>query len=270
VTRFAVNVGFLYPELLPGERFVAARADGFEAVESAWPADPAAFVGGVRDAGLRVALLNVAAGDLAAGERGYGHDPAATARWRAAFEQALRLADDVDCPTLNVLAGNGLADVDLDAQWACLRANLGWALPLAASVDRTLVVELLNPFETPDYLVPDLDSARRLIEPLADAGLRLQFDTWHVGRLGLDVAATFSEVGGLVGHVQIADVPGRHEPGSGALDWRRFFGALAEAGYAGAVGLEYRPAAGTSAGLAWLPSSARGWSADPFIPPPAA
>jgi hydroxypyruvate isomerase len=267
MTRFAVNVGFLYAELPWAERFEAARDDGFEAVESAWPADPAAFVGEVRRTGLRVALLNVFAGDLDAGERGHANDPAAVERWRGDFEAAIRLAGEVRCPTLNVLAGNDVAGVDRAAQLACLDANLRWALPRARAAGRTLVVEMLNPTDTPAYLAASLDAALAIVEPLAPLGLRFQLDTYHAGRLGLDVAATLRRLAPLVGHVQLADVPGRGEPGTGSIPWPAFFDALADVAYEGTVGLEYRPAAGTREGLAWLPREARAWSATPWRPP---
>jgi hydroxypyruvate isomerase len=267
MTRFAINVGFLYGEVPWGERFDAAASDGFEAVESAWPPEPAAFVAVVRRTGLRVALLNVFAGDLDAGERGHANDPGAMERWRGDFRAALRLAEEVACPTLNILAGNDVPGVDAAAQRACLDANLRWALRLAGASGRTLVVELLNPYDTPAYLAASLQSALAIVEPLAAHGLRLQLDTYHAGRLGLDVAATLRRVAPLVGHVQVADAPGRGEPGTGAIDWPAFFDALAEAGYDGAVGLEYRPAAGTREGLAWLPREARAWSATPWRPP---
>jgi hydroxypyruvate isomerase len=266
VTRFAANVGFLYAELPWAERFAAARADGFEAIESAWPADPEAFARSVGAAGLRVALLNVFAGDLDAGERGHANDPAEVRRWREDLEAALRLAARVGCPTLNVLVGNRLAGVEDERQWACMEANLAWALARAREAGVALVTELLNPFETPDYLVTDLGSAMRLVERFRDAGLRLQLDTYHAGRIGLDVAAAFGAVAPVVGHVQLADAPGRGEPGTGTIDWPAFFDVLAGGPYDGAVGLEYRPAAGTTAGLAWLPRAARGWSDEPFRP----
>jgi hydroxypyruvate isomerase len=266
VTHFAANIGFLYGELPYEARFEAARADGFEAVESAWPPNPGGFAAGVKAAGLRVALLNVAAGDLEAGQRGHANDPAAVARWRDDLLAALRLAAQVACPTVNVLAGNDVDGVPISDQWATLRANLAWALPLAQSQGRRLVVEMLNPYDTPAYLVTDPDAARELIEPLAPAGLRLQFDTYHAARIGLDVPAAFGDLAPLVGHVQVADAPGRHEPGTGDIDWRAFFAALATGDYDGAVGLEYHPAGSTGDGLAWLPRDARGWTSEPFIP----
>jgi hydroxypyruvate isomerase len=266
MTRFAANIGFLYPELPLEERFGAARADGFEAVESAWPTDPDGFERAVRGAGLRVVLLNVAAGDLEAGERGHANDPAAVQRWRDDLLAGLRLAARVDCPTLNVLAGNDVPGVAMEVQWATLRSNLGWALPLAASQGRRLVVELLNPRDTPGYLVTDMTAARDLVAPLAPAGLRLQLDTYHAASIGLDVAETVHDLAEVIGHVQVADFPGRHEPGSGGIDWLAFFGALGARGYDGAVGLEYRPSGTTATSLDWLPRSARGWSPEPFMP----
>ncbi|HYH92879.1 MAG TPA: TIM barrel protein [Candidatus Saccharimonadales bacterium] len=266
MSRFAANVGFLYADRPIEERPAAARADGFEAIESAWPiVVPERFASMVRDAGVRVALLNMAAGDLAAGERGYPNDPARIDRWRADLEDALRLAAAIDCPTINVLAGNRIGDVPEDAQWACLEANLAWALPLAQAAGRRLVVEVLNPRDTPDYLVSDLDVAAGLVEPHRAEGLGLQFDTYHVGVMGLDVVDAFRRRAHLVDHIQVADVPGRHEPGTGSIDWRGFFGVVLAGGYGGAIGLEYHPRGATSEGLAWLPPEARRWNAAPFI-----
>jgi len=266
VTRFAANVGFLYRELPFDARFGAARRDGFEAVESAWPADPDLFAATVRRSGARVALLNAPAGDLEAGERGHANDPTWVERWRDDFLAALRLAAEVGCPTLNILAGNDVGGTPVDEQWATLRANLAWALPVAERQGRRLVVEMLNPHDTPAYLVTDPTTAKGLIQPLAAAGLRLQLDTYHAARIGLDVPATFEELAPLVGHVQVADAPGRHEPGSGSIDWHALFTALAAHGYEGAVGLEYLPSGSTSDGLSWLPREARRWTAEPFLP----
>ena len=268
MTRFAANIGFLYRELPYADRPTAAGADGFEAVESAWPADPAAFVRAVTAASIRVALLNVQAGDLDGGQRGHANDPSAIDRWRGDLLAALRLAAEVDCPTLNVLAGNDVAGLPADRQWATLRTNLAWALPLAAGEGRRLVVEVLNPHDTPAYLVTDPEVARDLVEPFAAAGLGLQLDTYHAARIGVDPATTLLDLAPLVGHVQVADSPGRHEPGTGTIDWRSFFAALASSGYDGAVGLEYHPATGTRASLGWLPPEARAWTPEPFMPRP--
>ena len=254
MSRFALNVGFLFRELPFLERFGAARAAGYDAVEFPWPTVPVDdVVAAVRAAGVRVALVNVAAGDLDAGERGHANDPAARDRWRADFEAAMRLADAVGCPALHVLAGNLLADRSPLAQFDCLRDNLSWALPQARAASRILTMELLNPIDTPRYLFTDPARLRAFLTQVGDPSLRLQFDTYHYGLAVDDVAAAFRDVAPLVGHVQVADVPGRHEPGSGSINWAGFLGALDDTGYGGAIGLEYVPRAGTVEGLGSLP-----------------
>jgi hydroxypyruvate isomerase len=264
VTRFAANIGFLFRDRPWMDRFDAAREAGFEAVEFAWPPAPSAeVVAAVRSAGLRVALLNMAAGDLEAGDRGHPNDPAARDRWRDDLDRALELAGAVGCPAVNVLAGNRLADVPVRAQLDALDEQLGWALPRAGSAGVTLVVELLNPIDTPRYLVSDLQSADRLMDRFGTQGLRLQFDTYHVGQVTPDVAAAFTRRAGVVRHVQIADLPGRHEPGTGGLPWSAIFAAFDAVGYEGAVGLEYQPS-DASVGLGWLARADRAWSNRPY------
>lgn len=263
MTRFAASVAFLYPHLAYLERFAAARADGFDAVETTWPlVDAADVVDAVRRADLRVVLLNVREGDLAGGDRGHPNDPGRIDEWRADLDRALDLAAALGCPTLNVLAGNRVDGVAVRQQAACLTGNLAWAMQRASAAGVELVVELLNAPEHPRYLARDLRATLELLGPDRADGLGLQFDTYHVAMNGLDIVETFREVGGLVGHVQVADVPGRHEPGTGSLDWDAFFTAVDETGYGGFVGLEYRPRADTSEGLAWLARERRGSAAD--------
>jgi hydroxypyruvate isomerase len=244
--RFAANVAWLFTEVPWLDRFAAAREAGFAAVEFPWPEDPAATAGAVRAAGLRVALLNAPAGDLAAGERGWPNDPARVREWRDAFASALELAQDVGCPTINVLAGNRVAHAAEMDQRACLEANLRWATEGAAPAGVTVVTELLNREENPDYLLATLDDAAPLLERLAPLGWRLQLDTWHLALTGPDVGAAIRRAGAHIGHVQVADVPGRHEPGTGALDWASIGNALRDVGYDGAFGLEYRPTSDVS------------------------
>ena len=265
MTRFAASVGFLYGELPYLERLEAARTDGFEAIETTWPPVATdAVIGALRRARLAVALLNVREGDLSAGERGHPNDPARVDEWRRDLDAALDVAAAVGCPTVNVLAGNALDGVALEDQLECVVANLGWALPRAARRGIQLVVELLNAPEHPRYLARDLDATLALLARIGDGVVGLQFDTYHVARNGLDVAATFRRVADRVCHVQIADEPGRHEPGTGAIAWDDFFASLDEARYGGAVGLEYRPLGDTSTGLAWLPRAARAHGPAPY------
>jgi len=251
----AANLGFLFTETAFLDRFAAARRAGFTAVEFPWPSAPAdAVVAAAADAGVKVTQLNMAAGDLSAGERGWPNDPTRRVQWREAFAKGLALAARLDCPVVNVLAGNRVADCGLGEQRACLRDNLAWALPFARRQGRVLLLEVLNDRDTPRYLLTHLDDAADLVRRAGSPALRLQFDSYHVGRLcgPESVPQRFAAVATLVGHVQVADVPGRHEPGTGQIDFAAFFAELRRAGYRGAVAAEYVPTAGTTAGLGWL------------------
>lgn len=256
--RFTANIGFLFTELPFAERFAAARDAGFGGVEFAWPPIPPGEVRrAVAAAGMRVGQLNMPAGDLVAGERGYPNDPARTDEWREDFGAALRLARDVDCPSINVLAGNALPGLSRDRQLGFLRHNLSWALKHRDG--RTLLLEILNPVDTPDYLLTDADAARSLIERIGDSGVKLQFDTYHLATIGEDVVAAFRRLAPLVGHVQVADFPGRGAPGTGTIDFDAFFAAVEESGYRGCIGLEYVTRGSTEESVDWLPRSERVW-----------
>jgi hydroxypyruvate isomerase len=251
--RLAANVGFLFAELPYLERFVAVRAAGFDAVEFAWPTERVDDVArAIKAERLGVALIGVPAGGQGAGDPGDANDPAARDRWMSQFEAAMRLADDLGCPTLSVLAGSRIPGVSMVIQLNTLRENLAWALPRAAAAGRTLTLELLNPDDAPRYLLTDPVRIGALIEAVGDPALRLQFDTYQFGGVVPDVAATFRELAPIVGHVQVGDVPEHHEPGSGAIEWAAFFAALADSEYDGSIGLRYEPSAGTFEGLRWI------------------
>lgn len=246
--RFAANVAWLFGDLPWLDRFAAAREAGFATVEFPWPADPPGTAAAVRSAGLRVALLNAPAGDLAAGERGWANDPRRAGAWRDAFASALELAGDVDCPRVNVLAGNRVSHGTDAEQLASLVDNLRWALGRASAAGVEVVTELLNRRENPDYLLTTIDDAERLFDELAPSGWKLQLDTYHLGLTVDDVPAAIRRAGPRVGHVQVADVPGRHEPGTGSLDWHAIADALRRVDYGAAIGLEYHP----TSDFAWI------------------
>ena len=246
--RLAANVAWLFTDLPWLDRFAAARDAGFATVEFPWPEDPAATAAAVGAARLRVVLINAPAGDLAAGERGWPNDPARVGEWRDGFRSALALAAKVACPTLNVLAGNRMGSVSDADQRECLEANLSWALSEASTMGVTVVTELLNREENPGYLLVALDDAEPLLERLGPRGWRLQLDTHHLGLTESDVPSAVRRAGRSIGHVQVADVPGRHEPGTGSLDWQAIASALRDVGYEGPIGLEYRP----TTGFGWI------------------
>jgi hydroxypyruvate isomerase len=240
--HLVVNLGLLFKELPWPERFAAAAGVGVSHVEFPWPPLPPDEVTRlVRSAGLRVALLNMDAGDLDAGDRGYTNDPRLVARWRERMREALDLAVAVDSPLVNVLTGRRLTGVDDGEQAECLAANLRWAAERAAARDRTLVVEPINDRDAPGYLLPRVADVLGLLDAVGHDAVRLQLDAYHVASMGDDVAGTVALAGARIGHVQVADFPGRHEPGTGDLDLPALLAALAEAGYDGGLALEYVP-----------------------------
>ncbi len=256
--RFSANVGFLFTEMPFLERFAAARRAGLNAVEFAWPRiDPDAVRAAIGDAGVHVAQMNMDAGDLAAGERGWASHPDAVGHWRDRFAAALELADTLDCPSINVLAGNALPGVSHDEMVSCLTANLRWAVAQARRSGRTLLLEVLNATDTPDYLFTSTSDAEAFVTGFDDPGLRLQFDTYHVASGGEEPGARFRELAPLVGHIQVADFPGRHEPGTGSIDFAGFLETVSQCEYGAFVGLEYTPSADTLSSLAWLTTVAR-------------
>jgi len=239
--RLAANLSLLYGDLPYLERFARARADGFEAVETWWPSgeDPAAVAATAQEVGLPLVLLNVEAGDLPAGERGFFNRSEERERVLAATRTAIDLASRTGCRRLNALVGNGVGD-DADAELAAALPTLREAAALAADAGMRLTIEALNGDDTPRYLVRSTARARALVADIGH-GAGVQFDTYHMARMGEDIVAVAREIGSELAHVQLADYPGRHEPGTGELPFDAFFTALRAAGYTGDAGLEFLP-----------------------------
>jgi len=257
--RLAANLAFLFTEEPYLDRFAAARRAGFTAVEFPWPGPAmAAAAAAAAAAGVQVVQMNMDAGDLDAGDRGYGNDPRRRDEWRSAFDDALAWSGRLGCGSVNVLTGNRIRGVTERAQRGCFLDNLAWAIPRAGKHGVVLLLEVLNDRDAPRYLLTRLSRAITLVEGFGDPALRLQFDTYHMALMEGPVAPLFASVSRLVGHVQVADAPGRHEPGTGSTDFPAFFRAVSGSGYRGAVSLEYVPLADTDTSLAWLPRDARG------------
>jgi len=257
--RFSANLSMLWREVPFLERFQRAADAGFGAVEFLWPRGEGldAVVRAKERAGLVVALHNMDAGDMPAGDRGYANDAARRDEWRAAFLQALELAERLGCTRLNCLVGNDLGTASRAAQLDVVRDNLAWALPHAEKVGVTLMLEALNTFESPRYLLACTADSLALIEKLNSPWIKLQYDVYHMQRMEGNLIPTIKANVARIGHVQIADPPGRHQPGSGEINWRNVLVALEEAGYDGYIGLEYVPLGTTEESLAWLPRERR-------------
>jgi hydroxypyruvate isomerase len=262
--RFSVNVSILFTEVPLLERFAKVRDAGFDAVELWWPSgeDPAAVEAAMTDAGVDVAVLNFDAGDMPGGDRGLISDPARQEAFRANVPVALGLAEAVGCTKLNALAGHELPGLEREAQLELARENVRFAADAAAEAGAQVLIEAVNTYENGPYLLWRTDDASEFLRGVGRPNVRLQYDAYHMQRMEGDLTATIERHIDEIAHVQIADSPGRGEPGTGEINYDYVLRRLDELGYDGHVGLEYKPAAGdTEAGLEWLPRELRSYRA---------
>jgi hydroxypyruvate isomerase len=253
--RFAANLSLLLREWPTLEaRIGAARAAGFDAVECQFPyAEPAAALArALEAAALPMVLFNLPAGDWAAGERGIACLPGREQAFRDGVGAALAYARALGCRQLNCLAGLRPQELPFAQAWATLVTNLRWAAEQLAEQGVGLRVEPINRFDMPGYLIDRPSLGFELLDAVGHPNLLLQYDVYHAQRSEGELAATLAAELARIGHIQIADNPGRHEPGSGEIAYPYLFERLDALGYGGWVGCEYLPAAGTLAGLGWL------------------
>ncbi|WEX11090.1 2-oxo-tetronate isomerase [Chelativorans sp. AA-79] len=251
--KFSANLSMLYPELPFTERFAAAARDGFMAVEYLGPYDlPAEEVAELlRRNGLEQALFNVPSGDWAGGERGLGSLPGRVEEFRAGVETAIRYARALDCKRVNVLAGIAPQGIAAEALEETLVGNLRYAAPQMKDAGIRLLLEPINLRDIPGFVVSRTDHAERVLEKVGSDNLFIQYDFYHMQVMQGDLVATFERLKDRIAHVQIADNPGRNEPGTGEINYPFIFEALDRLGYDGWVGCEYKPKAGSGAGLGW-------------------
>ena len=252
--RFAANIDWLFTEVPFLQRFAHAAQAGFGAVECmfpyAWPAQELAAQ--ARAAGVQVVLHNLPAGDWAAGERGLACDPARVAQFRASVQQARDYALALGTAQLHCMAGLAPAGVPRASAHATLVDNLRYACRVLGDAGLRVLIEPINRFDMPGYYLERLEQALALREEVGEKNLAIQLDLYHAQRTEGELAATLAQHLAQIGHIQIADNPGRHEPGSGEINYAYLFQHLDRLGYSGWVGCEYRPASTTQAGLGWL------------------
>jgi 2-dehydrotetronate isomerase len=263
--RFAANLSLLYNEHGFLDRFAAAVADGFEAVECLFPYAhaPQELVQRLRDHGLQQVLFNAPPGDWEAGERGLASLPGREAEFRSGVLRALEYAQALNCPRVHVMAGLAQPGVERAAQQALYERNLAWAAEQAVQASVDVLIEPLNPRDMPGYWLTHQAEAHRIVQTVGAPNLKVQFDLYHCQIVEGDVAQKIRQYlpTGRVGHMQVAGVPMRHEPDMGELRCEYLFEVIDEVsaacGWQGWVGCEYRPSRGntpgaTSAGLGWL------------------
>ena len=248
MTRLSAHIGYLYTDLPLAERLAAAARDGFTAVEHPEPwAIPAAEMR-ARLADLGLVFAQVTSGMGAPGEKGLAALPGREDAFRDGFARALDYAQAIGCPFVHPMAG--VPDAGPASAQAIYRENVAWALDRCAGAGVRLLVEAIT---LPGYAMGTLADAAALQDAF-DGRLSLLLDTWHATVLGIDPAVWAAENAARIGHVHIADHPGRHEPGTGAIDFPRFLGALRAAGYGGAIGFEYVPSRPTAETVGFLPA----------------
>ncbi len=271
--RFAANLSMMYPDLPFLERFAAAAQDGFTAVEYLFPyAFPAAELAAhLKANGLQQVLFNTPSGGLdtasfdaawAQGSRGTASVPGREAEFRAGFTAALTYAAALDCPRVHAMVGLRAPGTDAALHDQTLVTNLKWAAALAAQDGRDVLIEPINTRSVPGFHLNRQDDAHRIVQAVGADNVKVQMDLFHCQIVEGDLSANIAKYlpTGRVGHFQIAEVPDRHEPGTGEVNWPHIFKTIdrvaAECGWDGWIGCEYNPAdttaGGTSRGLQWL------------------
>ena len=253
MARLSANLSWLFTERPLRERFAAAAACGFRAVEVLWPYELTAeeIAARLRAHDLELVLINLPAGDMSKGERGFAARPGDEMRFGAGLELALSYAKTTGCPRLHAMSGVRVDGVPLSAHEDTLVANLTAAAPHCAADGITLTIEPLNAKENPTYVLQSSAQAIGILDRVARPNVALQFDFYHVFHTEGHAIERAHELRGRFAHVQIAGCPGRHEPDTGELDAAAALAQLDADNYPGYVGLEYKPATTTEAGLAW-------------------
>jgi 2-dehydrotetronate isomerase len=253
VPKLSANLSWLFTERPLRERFAAAAAAGFRAVEILFPYEltAAEIAAELRANDLELVLINLPPGDMAKGERGFAARPGDEARFNAALETALAYAKTCGCPRLHAMSGVRIDGVALAAHEDTLVANLTGAAPRCAAAGITLTLEPLNAKENPTYFLQSTAQAIAILDRVAQPNVALQFDFYHVFHTEGHAIERAHELRGRFAHVQIAGCPDRHESDTGDLDITRALAQLDADNYPGYVGLEYKPATTTEAGLTW-------------------
>jgi hydroxypyruvate isomerase len=252
--KLAANLSFLFTELPFLDRFAAASDAGFRAVEYMFPYDYDSdeIRRRLETNGLQQVLFNLPAGDWAAGERGIACHPGRRAEFRAGVAAALPLAGKLGVRQLNCLAGLQPASASDAECRVVMLDNLSFAAEAAAAQGIKLLIEPINSrIDMPGFWLDTPAKAMALIDDLSHPNLFLQYDVYHAFVMGEDVLASLPARLPFIAHLQIADFPGRHQPGSGVVPFAELFRRLAASDYPGWVGCEYRPLGETAESLAW-------------------
>ena len=252
--KFAANLSFLFNELPFMERFEAAAKAGFKAVEymSPYPYPADELKAALKAHGLVQALFNLPAGDWDNGERGVACIPGREAEFKQGVTQAIAYAHALDCKKVNCLSGKLPPGVTREAAQATMVANLTYAAAALKREGIMLVTEPINSFDIPGYFVNRTNEALSILDAVGSDNLFIQYDVYHAQRMEGELGSTLKNHLSRIGHIQIADNPGRNEPGSGEINYAWVLKHIDAIGYDGWIGCEYKPKTTTVEGLGWM------------------
>lgn len=250
---YAPNISWLFPELPFKQRPGEVARLGFSAIEFGFPshADLDALRVAREELGLKIVLFNQDVPVWDRVNRGYLVDPSRKAEFKHKLDEALHIAERLEAQKIMLPAGVELPGMTREQQRDCMLDNLIYAAPLAAEVGALLTIEMLNPLDNPGYFLTSSEEAIEIIKRVDHPQVRFQFDTYHLQMMEGKLAQTLNQNIAWIGHIQFADYPGRHEPGTGKIDFVHLSAAIEESGYKGYIGLEYIPLAASSGALQW-------------------
>ncbi|MGB0682088.1 MAG: hydroxypyruvate isomerase [Magnetovibrionaceae bacterium] len=251
--RFNANLTMLFNEVDFLDRFALAAQAGFSGVEYLSPYDyePEVLASKLQEFGLTQVLHNLPAGDWAAGERGIACHPERVQEFKGGVARAITYAKALGCPQVNCLAGIKPEGVSMEEAHKTFISNLAFAANALRAEGIKLLIEPINTRDIPGFFLTHTAQAARIIKEVGSDNLFIQYDVYHMQIMEGDLAPTIEEHLDLIEHIQLADTPGRHEPGTGEINYPFLFGFLDRVGYEGWIGCEYKPAGDTQAGLGW-------------------
>ena len=256
--KFAANLTMLFTEVGFLERFAAAARSGFDAVEYLFPYDydKSALRARLAEHGLKQVLHNLPAGNWAAGDRGIACLPDRIGEFDTGVDRAIEYATALGCTRLNCLSGIKPAAVDTHVARQTLIRNLRYAAPRLEAAGIALLIEPINTRDVPGFFLSSTSQAIEIITAVGSGNLFVQFDMYHMHMMGEDLARTIQDHTSVIHHMQLADAPGRHEPGTGEIDYPSLFDLIDRVGYAGWIGCEYNPLTSTEQSFSWCPALA--------------
>jgi hydroxypyruvate isomerase len=250
---FAPNVSWLFPELPFKDRPEAAAKAGFDTIEFGFPshADLDALQAARNDLDMQIILFNQDVPVWDRQNRGYLVDPKRRDEFRRKLDEALEIARRLEVQKIMLPVGVEVAGMSHQAMRACMVENLHYAGPLATQMEVMLTIEALNPQDNPGYFLTSSRQALEIVKEVNHPNVRFQLDTYHLQMMEGNLVQTLVENQAWIGHIQFADYPGRHEPGTGSIDFMALIQTIEHLGYSGAIGLEYIPLASGVAALEW-------------------